>query len=120
MQRIAELDQPVGDHLPAEVDEGATIALRIFTPRQELPFAGHPTVGSAHAALEAGFVSQKKCLTQECGAGIIELSVEPDGRIFLRGPQPKAADGGEDPLDPARARQARGKSTSARSGWSAR
>jgi PhzF family phenazine biosynthesis protein len=66
--------------------ERADYRLRIFTPRQELPFAGHPTIGSAHAALEAGFVPRKKRLVQECGAGLIELSVEPDGRIFLRGP----------------------------------
>ena len=63
--------------------------LRIFTPRQELPFAGHPTIGSAHAALESGFVSRKKRLVQECGAGLIELSVEDDGRIFLKGPPAK-------------------------------
>lgn len=68
----------------------ADYRLRIFTPRQELPFAGHPTIGSAHAALEAGFVSKKSHLKQECGAGIIELSVEADGRIFLRGPQAKS------------------------------
>jgi len=68
----------------------ADYKLRIFTPRKELPFAGHPTIGSAHAALESGFVSKKSRLTQECGAGIIELSVEDDGRVFLRGPQPKA------------------------------
>jgi PhzF family phenazine biosynthesis protein len=64
----------------------ADYRLRIFTPRQELPFAGHPSIGSAHAALEAGFVSKKKSLLQECGAGLIELSVEDDGRIFLKGP----------------------------------
>jgi PhzF family phenazine biosynthesis protein len=64
--------------------------LRIFTPRQELPFAGHPTIGSAHAALESGFVSRKAKLLQECGAGLIELSVEQDGQIFLRGPQAKS------------------------------
>jgi PhzF family phenazine biosynthesis protein len=64
----------------------ADYRLRIFTPRQELPFAGHPTIGSAHAALEAGFVPHKKTLVQECGAGLIELSVEHDGRIFLQGP----------------------------------
>jgi len=64
----------------------ADYKLRIFTPRQELPFAGHPTIGSAHAALEAGFVSRKPRLRQECGAGIIELSVEADGHIFLKGP----------------------------------
>jgi PhzF family phenazine biosynthesis protein len=64
----------------------ADYRLRIFTPRQELPFAGHPSIGSAHAALESGFVSKKKSLLQECGAGLIELSVEDDGRIFLKGP----------------------------------
>jgi PhzF family phenazine biosynthesis protein len=69
--------------------ERADYRLRIFTPRQELPFAGHPTIGSAHAALEAGFVQKRRKLVQECGAGLIALSVEDDGRIFLRGPQPK-------------------------------
>ena len=67
----------------------ADYRLRIFTPRQELPFAGHPTIGSAHAALESGFVSRKTRLVQECGAGLIELDVEADGRIFLKGPLPK-------------------------------
>jgi PhzF family phenazine biosynthesis protein len=67
----------------------ADYRLRIFTPRQELPFAGHPTIGSAHAALESGFVSRKTRLVQECGAGLIELDVEADGRIFLKGPSPK-------------------------------
>jgi len=67
----------------------ADYRLRIFTPRHELPFAGHPTIGSAHAALESGFVSGKRKLVQECGAGLIELSLEDDGRIFLKGPPPK-------------------------------
>jgi PhzF family phenazine biosynthesis protein len=67
----------------------ADYRLRIFTPRAELPFAGHPTIGSAHAALESGFVPKKSKLVQECGAGLIELSVEDDGRIFLKGPAPK-------------------------------
>jgi PhzF family phenazine biosynthesis protein len=68
----------------------ADYRLRIFTPRMELPFAGHPTIGSAHAALESGFVPRKDRLTQECGAGIIDLSVE-DRKIFLKGPQAKLA-----------------------------
>ena len=38
----------------------ADYRLRIFTPRQELPFAGHPTIGSAHAALESGFVPRRR------------------------------------------------------------
>jgi PhzF family phenazine biosynthesis protein len=67
----------------------ADYKLRIFTPRQELPFAGHPTIGSAHAALEAGFVSRRSELKQQCGAGIIELSIEDEGRIFLKGPPAK-------------------------------
>jgi PhzF family phenazine biosynthesis protein len=73
----------------------ADYKLRIFSPRRELPFAGHPTIGGAHAALESGFISRKSKITQECGAGIIELSVEDDGRIFLRGPAPRVQ-----PLDP--------------------
>ncbi|HZQ72333.1 MAG TPA: PhzF family phenazine biosynthesis protein [Burkholderiales bacterium] len=66
----------------------ADYRLRIFTPRAELPFAGHPTIGSAHAALEAGFVPKKAVLTQECAAGLIELRLE-DDRIFLKGPPPE-------------------------------
>jgi PhzF family phenazine biosynthesis protein len=69
----------------------ADYRLRIFTPLKELPFAGHPTIGSAHAAMESAFVPKKKELVQECAAGLIELSVEDDGRIFLRGPKPKTA-----------------------------
>ena len=69
--------------------EKADYRLRIFTPRQELPFAGHPTIGSAHAALESGFIAKKSALKQECGAGIVDLSVEGDGRIFLKGPPAK-------------------------------
>jgi len=71
--------------------EVADYRLRIFTPRQELPFAGHPTIGSAHAALESGFVARKAALRQECGAGIIDLAVEKTG-IFLRGPQARVSD----------------------------
>src|SRR5262245_37671265 len=65
--------------------EVADYRLRIFTPRRELPFAGHPTIGSAHAALESGLVARKSRLTQECGAGIIGLSVE-EGGLFLKAP----------------------------------
>jgi PhzF family phenazine biosynthesis protein len=71
--------------------EAADYRLRIFTPAQELPFAGHPTIGSAHAALESGFVSRKSSLRQECGAGVLELSVE-DGKIFVKGPKAKIGD----------------------------
>jgi PhzF family phenazine biosynthesis protein len=55
----------------------ADYRLRIFTPRAELPFAGHPTIGSAHAVLEAGIVTPKAGkLRQECGVGILDLQVD--------------------------------------------
>lgn len=47
---------------------------RIFTTTTELPFAGHPTLGAAHAWLEAGGVPKNpEALIQECGAGLIEI-----------------------------------------------
>ena len=51
--------------------------LRIFTPRGELPFAGHPTLGSAHAMLEAGRVKPRRegLLIQECKVGLINVNV---------------------------------------------
>jgi PhzF family phenazine biosynthesis protein len=52
----------------------ADYRLRIFTPSAELPFAGHPTIGSAHAWLEAGGTPRTEGrLVQECGAGLVEL-----------------------------------------------
>jgi PhzF family phenazine biosynthesis protein len=66
----------------------ADYKVRIFTPQQELPFAGHPTLGSAHAAIESGFVPRKSGLKQECAAGVFDLTVE-DGRISVLGPTPK-------------------------------
>jgi PhzF family phenazine biosynthesis protein len=52
----------------------ADYRLRIFTPANELPFAGHPTIGSAHAWLEAGGVPRSdRDLVQECGAGLVRL-----------------------------------------------
>ena len=70
---------------------GASYKLRIFTPRQELPFAGHPTVGSAHAALESGYAKLVDGrLRQECGAGLLDLTVE-GARIYVRAPEPKTA-----------------------------
>ena len=80
----------------------ADYKVRIFTPRKELPFAGHPTLGTAHAALESGFVPKKARLTQECAAGIFHLSVE-DGKIFVLGPKPAVSD-----IDSARVGRALG------------
>lgn len=52
----------------------ADYRLRIFTASSELPFAGHPTIGSAHAWLEAGGVPRTEGeLVQECAAGLVKL-----------------------------------------------
>jgi PhzF family phenazine biosynthesis protein len=51
----------------------ADYRLRIFTPSRELPFAGHPTLGSAHAWLEAGGAPRRDALVQECAAGLITI-----------------------------------------------
>lgn len=58
-------------------DPAADYKARIFTTMTELPFAGHPTLGAAHAWLEAGGVPQTEGrIIQECGAGLIELRVQ--------------------------------------------
>jgi PhzF family phenazine biosynthesis protein len=56
----------------------ADYRLRIFTPRSELPFAGHPTLGSAHAVLEAGQARLRgdNRLVQQCNIGLVELTAE--------------------------------------------
>lgn len=64
----------------------ADYRLRIFTPRSELPFAGHPTLGSAHAILEAGRATLRDGgqLIQECEIGLVNLKIEDsnEGRKF--------------------------------------
>jgi PhzF family phenazine biosynthesis protein len=54
-------------------DPAADYRLRIFTPGDELPFAGHPTLGSAHAWLEAGGVPAGPDIVQECAAGLVTM-----------------------------------------------
>jgi len=52
----------------------ADYRVRIFTPRGEMPFAGHPTLGSCHAWLETGGQSQGgDAIIQECGVGLVRL-----------------------------------------------
>ncbi len=61
-------------------DDRADYRVRIFTPRQELPFAGHPSVGSAYAALHAGMIEPRDgTLVQQCAAGLLPMRVE--GRV---------------------------------------
>ena len=59
---------------PEGAAAGADYRVRIFCPGRELPFAGHPTLGSCHAWLEAGGQPQNgECIVQECGVGLIRL-----------------------------------------------
>ena len=55
------------------VDPAADYRLRIFTPGGELPFAGHPTLGSCHAWLAAGGRPRGEVVVQECGVGLVRI-----------------------------------------------
>jgi PhzF family phenazine biosynthesis protein len=65
--------------------EGADYRVRIFTPSVELPFAGHPTLGTCHAWLAAGGTGND-VITQECAAGLIPVRHTPDGLAFAAPP----------------------------------
>ncbi len=71
----------------APQDAGADYRVRIFTPDQELPFAGHPTLGTCHAWLEAGGVP-RDCeeVVQECATGLVRVRRTPEGRAFAAPP----------------------------------
>jgi len=72
--------------LPAS-DPAADYRVRIFTPRDELPFAGHPTLGTAHALVEAGIIAPRGGrLVQECAVGLVELAVG-EGALSFRLPR---------------------------------
>ncbi|KAB1947778.1 PhzF family phenazine biosynthesis protein [Brevibacterium linens] len=59
-------------------DPTADYRLRIFTPHRELPFAGHPTLGSAAAWLDAGGAPKHEDrIVQECGAGLVDIRRTP-------------------------------------------
>ena len=54
----------------------ADYRVRIFCPGRELPFAGHPTLGSCHAWLQAGGQPKGSVVVQECGAGLVPIRRE--------------------------------------------
>lgn len=59
---------------PEAAAQGADYRVRIFTPGGELPFAGHPTLGSCHAWLEAGGTPRAKDrIVQECAKGLVQI-----------------------------------------------
>jgi PhzF family phenazine biosynthesis protein len=68
-------------------DDRADYRVRIFTPTRELPFAGHPTLGNAHAWLEAGGPpARRDLIVQECAAGLVPLRRTADGLAFKAPP----------------------------------
>ena len=79
---------------PVRTTNDADYLLRIFTPTAELPFAGHPSVGTAWLMHALGRVAAGR-VVQECGAGLLPLDVTPD-RVTLTGGKPSIGD----PIDP--------------------
>jgi predicted PhzF superfamily epimerase YddE/YHI9 len=85
----------------------ADYSVRIFTTTTELPFAGHPTLGAAHAWLEAGGVPKNPAgLIQECGAGLIEVRrvpgeepADPEALAFKAPPMVRTGELEDDVLD---------------------
>lgn len=62
----------------------ASYRVRIFTPQREIPFAGHPSVGSAHAVLECGLAQPVDgLLWQECRAGVLPIRIDGQGATRL-------------------------------------
>jgi len=74
----------------------ATYRARIFTPDEELPFAGHPSVGAAVSYSRRNGTGAGQ-VVQECGAGLLPIAVHPDGAATLTGGPPTVGP----PLDPA-------------------
>src|SRR4249920_3823803 len=73
-------------------DPGADYGLRIFTPGGELPFAGHPTLGSAHAWLEAGGKPKSAaCIVQQCAQGLVPIRREGERLVFAAPPLRRSA-----------------------------
>ncbi|WP_127806920.1 PhzF family phenazine biosynthesis protein [Hydrogenophaga sp. NH-16] len=81
---------------PEGAAAGADYRVRIFCPGRELPFAGHPTLGSCHAWLEAGGVPRGEHVVQECGVGLVKLRRDGNRLAFAAPPLIKSG-----PLDEA-------------------
>lgn len=77
-------------------DPAADYSVRIFTPSVELPFAGHPTLGTCHAWLESGGrPADDDEIVQECGVGLVRVRRSPASLAFAAPPMIRSG-----PLDP--------------------
>ena len=81
--------------LPTTTD-AADYRVRIFCPGRELPFAGHPTLGTCHAWLETGGEPRSDVIVQECGAGLVRIRRAGDVLAFAAPPLQRSG-----PLDEA-------------------
>jgi PhzF family phenazine biosynthesis protein len=77
-------------------DAKADYKVRIFCPGRELPFAGHPTLGSCHGWLEAGGKPKGEFIVQECGIGLVKIKRDGARLAFAAPPLLKSG-----PLDEA-------------------
>jgi PhzF family phenazine biosynthesis protein len=87
MQRFTDwtnLSEATFVSAPTRAD--ADYALRIFCPGRELPFAGHPTLGSCHAWLAAGGRPRGEVVVQECGVGLVRIRRDGDRLAFAAPP----------------------------------
>jgi len=93
MQRFAQwthLSETTFVLPPTEVS--ADYRVRIFTPGGELPFAGHPTLGTCHAWLEAGGVPKRKdVIVQQCAVGLVQIRRDGARRAFAAPPLKRSA-----------------------------
>ena len=86
MQRIARwTNLSETTFITPATSSDADYALRIFTPNSEIPFAGHPTLGSAHAWHEQHPEHTADRIIQQCGAGLVEIRTI-NGQYFFKAP----------------------------------
>lgn len=82
----------------APTDPAADYRVRIFTPTAELPFAGHPTLGTCHAWLAAGGVPRNPAqVVQQCGVGLVRVRRD-DSRLAFSAPPRRRSGALDEPL----------------------
>ncbi|HYG06646.1 MAG TPA: PhzF family phenazine biosynthesis protein [Stenotrophomonas sp.] len=97
MQAIARWTRlPETTFVFAATEDAASYRIRMFAPQKEVPFAGHPSVGTAHAVLEAGLASARDGVVVQDGiAGQLPLRVHGEGSsrsIAIRTPRARVAE----------------------------
>lgn len=70
----------------APCDPAADYRVRIFSPEMEFPFAGHPTLGTAHALLDSGMQPKDTRIVQECGVGLVHIERQAGGVLAFQAP----------------------------------